>query len=171
VAKVNTREVIPIPKEAVKVFDPNEKGPVDCPKCQVRMNSLDIEVKWRTVTVDACPKCNGLWLDKGELKEIIGDRKLTEYLTKDIGTKTESPLVCPRCGGLMDYQHAEDVEVDVCLSCRGVWLDAGELAELEDVSKGGFEGDPYYKAAEKLEEMEADKSRTLLERFKRKLDL
>ncbi|UCC94185.1 MAG: zf-TFIIB domain-containing protein [Thermoplasmata archaeon] len=125
----------------------------------------------KAVMVDACPNCNGIWLDKGELRKIIGDRKLADYLTKDIGTKTESPLVCPRCGGLMDYQHAEDVEVDVCLDCRGVWLDAGELADLQNVSDAGFEGDKFYKAAEKLEEMEADKSRTLLERFKRKMDL
>ncbi len=149
----------------------HKEKPVDCPKCQVRLNEIDAEVPGRKVMIDACPKCNGIWLDKGELKQVIGDRKLADYLTKDIGTKTESPLVCPRCGGLMDYEHAEDVEVDVCLDCRGVWLDAGELSELQDVSDGGFEGDVYYKAAEKLEEMEADRSRTLLERFKRKLDL
>jgi Zn-finger nucleic acid-binding protein len=153
------------------VFEPKRKEPVDCPKCQVRMREMDAQVPGRKVMLDACPECHGIWLDRGELRKIIGDRKLTDYLTKDIGTKTESPLVCPRCGGLMDYQHAEDVEVDVCLDCRGVWLDAGELAELQDIADGGFEGDVYYKAAEKLEEMEADRSRTLLERFKRKLDL
>ncbi len=152
------------------MFEPKKKDPIDCPKCQVRMNEMDAEVPGKKLMIDACPECHGIWLDRGELRQLIGDRKLADYLTKDIGTKTESPLVCPRCGGLMDYEHAEDVEVDVCLDCRGVWLDAGELAELQDLADEGFEGDVYYKAAEKLEEMEADRSRTLLERFKRKLE-
>ena len=153
------------------MFEPKKQEPVDCPKCQVKLNEIDAMIPGKTLMIDACPKCHGIWLDKGELRKIIGDRKLADYLTKHIGTKTESPLVCPRCSGLMDYEHAEDVEVDVCLNCRGVWLDTGELAGLQEVADVGFEGDKFYKAAEKLEEMEADKSRTLLERFKRKIDL
>jgi len=153
------------------VFESKKKEKVDCPKCKVKLNELDAMIPGKELMIDACPKCHGIWLDKGELRRVIGDRKLANYLTKDIGTKTESPLVCPRCGGLMDYEHAEDVEVDVCLSCHGVWLDSGELAQLQEVSDVGFEGDKDYKIAEKLEEIEADKSRTLLERFKRKLDL
>ena len=152
------------------VLDAKPREPIDCPKCQVRMREMDAEVPGKKVMMDACPSCNGIWLDRGELRKVLGDRKLADYLTKDIGTRTESPLVCPRCGGLMDYEHAEEVEVDVCLDCRGVWLDAGELAELQDISDGGFEGDVHYKAAEKLEDMKADRSRSLLERFKRKLD-
>lgn len=153
------------------MFEHKKREPVDCPKCQVRLNEIDAMIPGKELMMDACPKCHGLWFDKGELRKVIGERKLADYLTKDIGTKTESPLVCPRCGGPMDYEHAEDVEVDVCLSCHGVWLDSRELADLQNVSDAGFEGDELYKAAEKLEEMEADKSRTLLERFKRKLDL
>lgn len=158
-------------EEEWKVLEPKRREKVKCPKCQVMLNELDAGIPGKKLMVDACPDCHGIWLDRGELKKFIGDRKLANYLTKDIGTKTESPLVCPRCGGLMDYQHAEDVEVDVCLDCRGVWLDAGELAELQGVADSGFEGDELYKAVEKVEEMEADRSRTLLERFKRKLDL
>lgn len=153
------------------MFEHKKKEPVECPKCKVKLNEIDAMIPDKKLMMDVCPKCHGIWFDKGELRKVIGDRKLTDYLTKDIGTKTESPLVCPRCGGLMDFEHAEDVEVDVCLSCHGVWLDSGELADLQDVSDGGFEGDDLYKASEKYEEMEADRSRTLLERFKRKLDL
>ena len=118
----------------------------------------------------AAPEPTGVQVDpQGQVFYLKGDEGgWTDYLTKHIGTKTESPLVCPRCSGLMDYEHAEDVEVDVCLNCRGIWLDTGELAELQEVADVGFEGDKFYKAAEKLE---ADKSRTLLERFKRKMDL
>ena len=34
-----------------------------CPRCSA---TLALRV-WRGVTLDACPKCHGLWLDAGEL--------------------------------------------------------------------------------------------------------
>ena len=104
------------------------------------------------VTIDICPKCEGVWLDTGELKKLIHNKKLTDYLTKDIGTQSKSKLVCPRCGGLMDLEFADDIEVDVCLTCNGVWLDAGELHELKEKSKKGFKGDDLEKAVERWEE-------------------
>ncbi len=127
---------------------------LDCPRDFTRMEQEEVEVIGRNVTVDVCPKCGGMWLDTGELKKIIGDKSLTDYLTKDIGTKTQSKLVCPRCGGLMDLEKAEDVEVDVCLTCHGVWLDAGELEDLKETSKAGFEGDMEAKEQERYEEYE-----------------
>ena len=62
-------------------------------------------------------------------------------------------LVCPRCGNTMDIEKAEDVEVDVCLTCNGVWLDAGELEKLQEKSEAGYHGDE----AAKLEELEEER--------------
>src|SRR5687768_16657965 len=40
-------------------------------------------------------------------------------------------LACPRCGGEMQAVGAgQGVEVDQCLECGAVWLDAGELDEI-----------------------------------------
>jgi uncharacterized protein len=38
-----------------------------CPSCEVVMN----EVTKAGVLIDVCPKCMGIWLDKGELEKII----------------------------------------------------------------------------------------------------
>lgn len=38
-----------------------------CPKDQTPM----IKLTSKGVTVDKCPKCGGIWLDKGEMKRII----------------------------------------------------------------------------------------------------
>lgn len=65
---------------------------------------------------------------------------------------------CPRCGGLMDIERAEDVEVDVCLVCRGVWLDAGELEGLKRKVREGYELDEAAKESERLEEWWASQS-------------
>jgi Zn-finger nucleic acid-binding protein len=38
---------------------------------------------------------------------------------------------CPRCAdGALDEREREGIVVDVCSSCRGVWLDRGELEKL-----------------------------------------
>ena len=38
--------------------------------------------------------------------------------------------VCPDCEMAMEVSHFEDVMIDVCPSCRGVWLDRGELQKI-----------------------------------------
>ncbi len=34
---------------------------------------------------------------------------------------------CPKCGQQLATETCDSVEIDVCPSCKGVWLDAGEL--------------------------------------------
>ena len=41
-------------------------------------------------------------------------------------------LKCPRCDGILSEMSYEDVLVDRCGSCHGVWLDAGELERLTE---------------------------------------
>jgi len=126
---------------------------LDCPKCWVAMDKEELEVLGPNVVIDVCPKCGGIWLDHGELKKLLKDRKLSDYLTEHIGTQSKSQLVCPRCGWLMDIETAEDVDVDVCLNCGGVWLDYGELEKLREISQVGFKGDKFAKDIERWEEM------------------
>lgn len=37
---------------------------------------------------------------------------------------------CPKCGQKLVTQSRGGVEIDVCPSCRGVWLDANELETI-----------------------------------------
>ena len=39
-------------------------------------------------------------------------------------------LVCPNCQSGMQEIDRNNVRIDVCTSCRGVWLDRGELEKL-----------------------------------------
>jgi len=41
--------------------------PMRCPACSARL----IEVERSEVTIDACPECRGVWLDRGELDKIL----------------------------------------------------------------------------------------------------
>jgi Zn-finger nucleic acid-binding protein len=143
---------------------PSEKldKTIQCPRCWVEMEKEEVDVLGPNVIIDVCPKCQGIWFDDNELKKILGDRKLANYLTKHIGTQSKSKLVCPRCGGLMDLEYAEDVEIDVCLDCHGAWLDYGELERLKEKSESGYTGDKGEKAVEKWEEMMAKRRKKRL---------
>jgi len=43
-------------------------------------------------------------------------------------------LLCPNCNASMQNVNRSGVELDMCPSCRGVWLDRGEL---EKILEGG----------------------------------
>ena len=47
---------------------------------------------------------------------------------KEAGT---SSMKCPRCdGGILKEIFIEDVPIDTCDKCAGVWLDSGEMEKL-----------------------------------------
>lgn len=41
-----------------------------------------------------------------------------------------APFDCPRCGVTLAMTDRQGVEIDYCPTCRGVWLDRGELDKL-----------------------------------------
>jgi ribosomal protein L37AE/L43A len=41
---------------------------------------------------------------------------------------------CPRCGRELKERQIEDVKIDECQECGGVWLDRGELDQLRRVN-------------------------------------
>src|SRR5439155_1266495 len=76
--------------------------------------------------------------DKEEIRKLTGDWSLNKLLTKYVGLDSDSQLVCPNCGGLMEIEDAGNVRVDACLDCKGVWLDAGELERLAAMDPAEF---------------------------------
>lgn len=40
------------------------------------------------------------------------------------------PFDCPRCGTVLTMSDRAGIEIDYCPSCRGVWLDRGELDKI-----------------------------------------
>ena len=41
-------------------------------------------------------------------------------------------MKCPRCNIELKTENYKDIEVDRCSQCNGMWLDYGELDQLED---------------------------------------
>lgn len=46
---------------------------------------------------------------------------------------------CPRCGAELKTKVLGSIEVDECESCKGVWLERGELEEAKEEVDGKFE--------------------------------
>ena len=46
-------------------------------------------------------------------------------------------MCCPKCGGKMAEKKFENVMIDVCSSCGGMYFDAGELDILIKHEKAG----------------------------------
>lgn len=42
--------------------------------------------------------------------------------------RTDIAPHCPKCDGRLREIEFEEIKIDVCDKCNGVWLDAGELA-------------------------------------------
>ena len=49
-------------------------------------------------------------------------------------------MACPRCDGRLREMAFEDIHIDRCDKCEGIWLDAGELEKItqQDSSAGGW---------------------------------
>lgn len=46
-----------------------------------------------------------------------------------------STLLCPSCMVELKIAERQEVEIDYCPQCRGVWLDRGELDKIIDRSR------------------------------------
>ncbi len=119
----------------------DEDGPIDCPRCGLPLKEETVKKLGPDVVVDVCHQCGGTWYDRGELAKTITDRRLADRLTEEPIRGSMSQMKCPRCQGRMRVRHEWGVEVDVCISCEGVWLDLGEkeVLEAEALAEAGDE--------------------------------
>jgi Zn-finger nucleic acid-binding protein len=56
-------------------------------------------------------------------------------------------LMCPNDNASMQTLSRNGVEFDMCPTCRGVWLDRGELEKLMQGARDGFGGEAPQDAA------------------------
>ncbi len=113
--------------------------PRDGTELKARVYEADIEI-------DECPVCRGTFLDQGELERIQAavEKDHREALAAPVDSvraemaaerEEALPLVdCPKCGKSMErrrYGLGSQTVIDACPEGHGLWLDRGELEELE----------------------------------------
>jgi len=107
---------------------------LQCPRESAQLKGRVVAGKVLPFRIDECPNCGGTWFDRGELRQITKDAEV-EKLIRDYATIAPNPIICLRDGTPMKRRVLEDVEVDVCGSCGGFWVDGGELEELEEAAQ------------------------------------
>jgi Zn-finger nucleic acid-binding protein len=110
--------------------------------CCVKCSSILDKATFQGLEVDLCPKCGGLWLDRGEItraaklpeKELARLRALLVGKAGPPPVPTENKAPCPACPGSLSEVMLGTVHVDYCGKCHGLFLDRGELqAAIEAV--------------------------------------
>jgi Zn-finger nucleic acid-binding protein len=120
---------------------------VKCPKSHSSLESVEVG----GVKIERCPRCEGMWFDRNELR-VLKDREdngdyqwLDVDLWRDMDkfrARKQQRYACPKDGTPMTTVHYadSDIAVDVCSMCKGMWLDKEEYHEiiryLEEVVDG-----------------------------------
>lgn len=104
--------------------------------------------KYEGVAVDTCHSCNGIWLDYGEISQIIDSRKKKFSLEEKIvqisrlafDESLNETYYCPVCKKQMErfeYAINSGVILDRCPDDHGIWFDKDELERLQIVMEEG----------------------------------
>jgi Zn-finger nucleic acid-binding protein len=121
-----------------------QAGELTCPACRSTME-LAHE---RGVEIHRCRSCFGLWLDPGELDELVtepADPQPDVAALREEMRNVAPPLgkvryrMCPRCGDPMsrrNYGSVSGVVIDEC-NRHGMYLDAREFEAIETFIRMG----------------------------------
>lgn len=108
-----------------------------CPKCDIKM----IVLSMHDVEIDMCHRCRGVWLDAGELEEIVrqtgatADDALMRALEGEGQDTKARKYMCPRCDTSMRQLAVKcpdggDLIIERCVHAHGLWFDEHELQKL-----------------------------------------
>jgi len=111
-------------------------------KCPVCGETL-ANVSFRGVEINICYSCRGIWLDRGELEQLLGKAPQAGELLKSrkrYSRSVEKLRSCPDCGAAMIKSTIglnSPLVVDRCPEGHGEWFDRGELLSL--LQQGGLD--------------------------------
>lgn len=105
-----------------------------CPKCPTsELEAVVVD----DIEVDRCPSCEGIWFDKTELGHLLDSKE--ENVAPLMGGSEHGDNdrvlgACPRDGAKMLRvlsARNNEVVIDCCVDCRGIWLDGGEFRRIK----------------------------------------
>ena len=109
---------------------------MNCPRCAFAL----VPHVTAGVEIDGCRSCGGLWLDDHELQQLGNNPPALAQAAAAFHVDTppelvaRSSMLCPRDRTPLtpyEFTSLKGVPLDLCGTCRGVWLDAGEAAAIE----------------------------------------
>ena len=110
---------------------------MQCPVCKEPMVTMELN----NVEIDYCFDCGGIWLDQGELEQLVSDTDYLKKLLKTFKVKhfiKEKKRRCPKCNRKMKKVSVgleRKTLLDVCPKQHGIWFDSGELYGIISLGK------------------------------------
>lgn len=106
-----------------------------CPACPDSLSRYRCE----PVTLDVCHEgCGGIWFDRSELEQLealSSPPSLRILANKNRVVDFSRPRTCPKCPGhhltRLHHDTIQQLELDECSQCGGMWVDLGELQVLQ----------------------------------------
>jgi Zn-finger nucleic acid-binding protein len=116
-----------------------------CPNDQTEMHPVTVASHYgQTITLDQCGECGGVWFDESEMfRAGQGEARRIEQLDAE---KLRSPTaiqevtrLCPRDGAALfrfaDKHFPDNIILERCPSCRGIWLNQGDFTRYQDARR------------------------------------
>ncbi len=154
-----------------------------CPVCLgVKLEKLAVGDE---LVLDDCPRCGGMWFEVGEIQKLRGARPHALWDRVDAGADAhrarchscrsfverdadrcpicdaKNRLDCPRCAETMKRIAHDELVVDVCRRCDGVWFDRHELDAIWTLERDRLVA--KYREQGKVAKVARDGSEVLLE--------
>ena len=83
------------------------------------------------VVGQVCTKCAGVFLEEKGVSVFRYNHE-TSVLEKifQLPSQIDSSISCPSCNAYMMIAYVDDVEIDLCEKCRGIWFDKREMSKI-----------------------------------------
>lgn len=123
-----------------------------CPVCRIPLQQAIIRPG---LVIDTCNRCRGLWFDRGEFQQAYHYSPHVSQVLMGKPSPERDVVICPKCGKKnlrsqaacsscgaklrflcpvcrkqMQEVAVNNVWIDRCNQCQGIWLDGGELELL-----------------------------------------
>ena len=114
---------------------------MNCPRCKSVLKVETLKEASTVIEVNQCLNCGGTWFDARELASLDSVIEPVMMEIRSLPNEEEQmvPLNCPKCEEhpvMQKIEHVRDNKVimDVCPTCKGIWLDKGELKAIQQES-------------------------------------
>jgi Zn-finger nucleic acid-binding protein len=104
-----------------------------CPKCKTVQLKQAKPANTKLI-INYCSQCKGTWFDDLEFEELVPESIKKLYVPSKIPATS---FKCPRCKAqLYEFSYPQTgINIDMCKSCSGLWIDFGELKDIQQIRK------------------------------------
>lgn len=104
-----------------------------CPECEIKLISADMESE----SFATCPKCEGLFSEKGQLSVALSTYKVQKE-NKQSSVLVDNAICCPSCSQSVSgsfYLDDPTIRIWKCSSCLGTWVPNHSIRKIQGLKQ------------------------------------